>query len=326
MAIRLSIFVVALATVLPAGASGARGLGAVRAFVSLESSAAVAVVDVRSRSVVRRIAVAAGPHNVDATWDGRRVVIASPPSGRLTVLDGQRLRVLRTVGGLRSPHDARLTANGRWAYVTEQGADTIAVVDVERGRVVRRIVVGPRPHDLAVGDVIWVTRSGARLTVVVCTHPVEPSCSLRPGRPSVLARPSAGGPAHDVDRFPDTADAWLTYWGSSRVGAVTSAIRLLRRPEAVAGAMHLAADSYSGRIWVVGEDGDAAVLERTGRVVRRMRIGGTLHHVAVAPRDLVGVVRNDPSTLVLLRRTSGRLLATVPLGASAHDVAFAVVR
>lgn len=326
--VRLSLFVVALATLLPAGATAAPEVGALRAFVSLESSAAVAVIDVRSRAVVRRIAVAAGPHNVDATWDGRRVVVTSPPSGRLTVLDGRRLRVLRTVGGLRSPHDARLTENGRWAYVTEQGADTVAIVDVERGRIARRIAVGPRPHDLAVGDVIWVTRSGTRLTVIGCTRPVEPSCSMRPGRLSVLARPDAGGPAHDIDRFPDTADAWFTYWGSPRIGAVRSAVRLVGRPEAVAGAMHLAVDFYSGRrIWVVGEDGDAAVLDRSGRVVRRTRIGGTLHHVALAPaRDLVGVVRDSPSTLVLLRRTSGRVVTAVPLGGYAHDVGFALVR
>ena len=328
MMTRLSLCLVALATMLPAGATAAPQVGALRAFVSLESSAAVAVVDVRSRVVVRRIPVAAGPHNVDATSDGRRVVVTSPPAGRLTILDGRRLQVLRTVGGLRSPHDAKLTANGRWAYVTEEGADTLAVVDLERGRIAGRLAVGPRPHDLAVGDVIWVTRSGTRLTVVGCRRPLEQSCQTRPGRPYVLARPPAGGPAHDIDRFPDSADAWFTYWGSPRVGVVTSATRLVRRPRAVAEAMHLAVDYASGRrVWVVGEDGDGAILDRSGRIVRLVRIGGTLHHVALAPvPDLVGVVRNNPSALVLLRRTSGRLVTAVPLGGSAHDVAFALVR
>lgn len=323
---RISRLAAALAVLLlPGGAAAAPDAGTLRAYVSLESAAAVAVVDVNARTVVRRIPVAAGPHNVDATGDGRVVVVTSPPSGRLTVLDGGALRALRTVGGLRSPHDAKLSADGRWAYVTEEGADTLAIVDVARGRVVRRLAVGPRPHDLAVGDVVWVTRSGTRLTVVGCRRQLEPSCQAGPGRPYVLARPPAGGPAHDIDRFPDSAEAWFTYWGSPRVGEVVSATRLARRPAAVAGAMHLAVDSSSGRrIWVVGESGDAAILDRSGRVVQRVRIGGTLHHVAVAPApDLVGVVRNGPSELVLARRSSGRLLTAVPLGGSGHDVAFA---
>lgn len=323
---RLGLFL-ALATVLPAGATAAPDVGAMRAFVSLESAAAVVVVDVRSSAVVRRIPVAAGPHNLDATWDGRRVVVTSPPSGSVTVIDGRRLRVLRTVDGLRSPHDVKLTVNGRWAYVTEEGGDTLAVVDVERGRVVRRLAVGASPHDLAVGDVIWVTRSGTRLTVVECRHQPASSCQERPGRPYVLARPAAGGPAHDIDQVADSADAWFTYWGSSRVGVVTSTTRLERRPQAVTGAMHLAVDPYSGRrVWIVGESGDGAILDRSGRRLRSFEIGGTLHHVAFAPSDLVGVVRDGPGALVLLRRTSGRLVAAVPLGGYAHDVAFVLVR
>lgn len=297
-----------------------------RAFVSVEFPAAITVVDVGSRTIVGRVRLRGKPHNLDATSDGRRIVVTSQTTGTLQVVDGRRLRVLQTVAGLRSPHDVKLTPDGRFTYVTEEGGSTIAAVDVERGRVVQRIEVGQRPHDLAGGDVLWVTRAGDRLTVVGCGHPTGRGCQSGPGRLSVLARPEVGGPAHDIDRFPDTAGAWLTYWGSPRVGVVTQATRLVGRPRAVTGAMHLAVDVSTGqRVWVVGENGDAAILDRRGRVLRRVRIGGSLHHVAIAPAaGLVGVVRGSPDALVLLPG-SGGLAAAVPLGGRGHDVGFAIV-
>lgn len=310
-------------------AAPAQRAGALRAFVSVEGGGALAVVDVRARRVVRQLAVAAGPHNVDATGDGRVVVVTSPAAGTVTVVDGRTLRVSRAIRGLRSPHDAKLTADGRYAYVTEEGATTVAVVDTARGRVVRRIDVGAPPHDLAVGDVLWVTLDRSSRVAVFGCRGRQPSCGTRPGRPYLLGRPSAGGPAHDVERFADTADAWVTYWRSAAVGAFTAAARLRTRRPVVSGAMHLAADHFSGRrLWVVGETGEAAIVATpSGRVLRRMSLGRPLHHVAVAPvGDLVGVAAEGPPALVLLRRTTGRRLGEVRVRAAVHDVAFAAVR
>lgn len=325
----LPLALLALAVAHAGSAAPAQRAGSLRAFVSVEGGGALAVVDVASRRVVRRIPVAARPHNVDVTGDGRVVVVTSPPAGTVTVVDGRRLRVLRAIRGLRSPHDAKLTNDGRYAYVTEEGARTVAVVDTTRGRVVSRLGVGAPPHDLAVGDVVWVTLDrSSRVAVFGCRGP-EPSCGVRPGRPYLLGRPSARAPAHDVDRFADTADAWVTYWRSPSVGAFTAATRLRLRRGVVPGAMHLAADHVSGRrLWVVGETGDAAIVATPGgRVLRRIRLGRPLHHVAVAPvRDLVGVAAEGPPALLLLTRTTGRLLGEVRAGAAVHDVAFALTR
>lgn len=327
--LQFAVLTLLLAQAGAAAPATARQAPALRAFVSLEGRGALAVVDIRSRRVVRRIPVASGPHNVDATADGRVVVVASQPAGTVTFVDGRTLRVLHAVRGLRSPHDARLTADGRYAYVTEEGATTVAVVDATRGRVIRRIDVGAPPHDLAVGDVVWVTLDRSTRIAVLACRGREPSCGTRPGRPYLLGRPAAGGPAHDIDRFADKADAWVTYWRSPSVGAFTAVTRLRLRRVAVPGAMHLAADPFSGRrLWVVGETGDAAILATpAGNALRRIRLGRPLHHVALAPvADLVGIVAAGPPALVLLQRTSGRRLGEVSLDASGHDVAFTLIR
>jgi hypothetical protein len=112
------------------------------------------------------------------------------------------------------------------------------------------------------------------------------------------------------------------------VGAVTATTRLTIRRPAVSGAMHLAVDYASGsRVWVVGDSGGGAILDRRGRLLRRVAIPGPLHHVTVAPApDLVGVVRGGPGTLELLSRLSGRQVGSIGLGGAPHDVAFGLVR
>jgi DNA-binding beta-propeller fold protein YncE len=117
-----ALIVALLGALLLVGSSEATTAGGMRqlAVVSLEGADQVAFVDLARGRVLRRLAVALGPHNLDATGDGRIVAVTSPPSGRLTILDGRRLRVLRVVSGLGSPHDVKLSADGRTAYVLEE--------------------------------------------------------------------------------------------------------------------------------------------------------------------------------------------------------------
>jgi hypothetical protein len=77
--------------------------------VSLERADQVAFVDLARGRLLRRVAVAFGPHSLDATGDGRVVAVTSPPSGRVTILEGRLLRVRRVLSGFRSPHDIKLT-------------------------------------------------------------------------------------------------------------------------------------------------------------------------------------------------------------------------
>jgi len=110
--VRMAVLIVALLGArLLVGGSDAAPAGGLRqlAVVTLEGEDRVAFVDLARGLVLRRLAVASGPHNLDATGDGRVVAVTSPPSGRVTILDGRRLRVLRVVSGFR----ARTTSRSR---------------------------------------------------------------------------------------------------------------------------------------------------------------------------------------------------------------------
>ena len=88
----LALTFVLLAAAAPAEArAGGAGL---YAFVAAEDDDRLVVVDVEARQVLRRIPVAAGPHNVAASADGRYVVVTSPPSGRVTLVSARTFRVL----------------------------------------------------------------------------------------------------------------------------------------------------------------------------------------------------------------------------------------
>jgi hypothetical protein len=320
------VFPLALAAAV-AAAPESEAAGAVRGFVSVTGENRLVVVDVQKREVVSRIRVAAGPHDVDATFDGRRVVVTHPGAGRVTVVDGQTPAVLRVISGLGRPHDAEVSSDGRFAYVTEERRGTLAVLDLEAGRVIRRAAVGARPHHLVLHDSIGIAHGprSRRITVVGCSG-AHFSCVDEPGRPRVLARDRAGGAPYDLDNM--EGQLFFTYWDSGVVASLAPTGRLRYRRAVLPVAKHLAFDYYSGRrLWVTGGSrGGAAIVHAwRGRIVRKLRIPGDLRHVAIASERLVGIVRADRGNLLLLSRATGERRAVIRVGRAPHDVAFAAL-
>lgn len=287
--------------------------------VSLERADQVAFVDLARGRVLRRVAVAFGPHNLDASSDGRVVAVTSPPSGRVTILDGRRLRVLRVVSGLRSPHDVKLSPDGRTAYVVEEARGTLAVLDTGTGHVLRRVPVGVGAHDVAVGDLAWVTH-GARdapLTLL--------SLYPRPRRTAQNGTLPAEGPAHDIDRAPDTADVFVTYWDTGVVARLRTGgggDRTLWRRRVGTVTHHLAFDPYSGhRLWVTDRAPRVLLLSAdTGRTLRSSAGCPGPHHIAVLSSRSAVAACNASDTLAVFDATNARV-RSLPVGRGPHDVA-----
>lgn len=316
-----ALIVVAL-VLLAAGGSAAAPAGGLRrlAVVSLEGEGRVAFVDLAGGRVLRRLAVAPGPHNLDATGDGRIVAVTSQPSGRVTILDGRRLRVLRVIPGLGSPHDVKLSPDGRTAYVVEEARGTLAVLDTGTGRVLRRLPVGVGAHDVAVGDLAWVTH-GARNAPLTLL-----SLYPRPRRPAPNGTLPAGGPAHDIDRAPDTADVFVTFWESGVLARIRTgggrAGRVLWRRRVGTLTHHLAFDPYSGhRLWVSDRSGRVLLLSAdTGRTLGSFAGCPGPHHVAVLSSRAAVAACNASGTLAVVDAARGRV-RSLPVGRGPHDLA-----
>lgn len=291
------------------------------AYVALEGEARVAVVDVGRGRVLARIPVPAGPHNLTASFDGRIVVVTSPPAGRITVIEGRRLRVLRTVGGFSSPHDVKLSPDGGTAYVVDEGRGTLDVVDTGSGRLLRRLPAGAGAHDLAGGDLGWVTH-GPRVV------PLELfDLGLRPRNPVRAGSLDARGAAHDAVFAPDTADVFVTYWEAGFVARIrTGGARVLWRRTVGTETHHLAFDGYSGgRLWVTDRADRVLLLAaRNGAVLRRFRGCAGPHHVAVATARRAVVACNTAGTVAVFDDRAG-LARTIPVGRGPHGIAVARV-
>jgi hypothetical protein len=155
------------------------------AWVTLNGTDELAVVDVRARRVVRYVATGRRPHDVlfapDGTlwatdWegpvhvfdrrgnlraevdlgeeshhlaftpDGREAWVTDHAARRVFVVDADRVEVLAALPVPGGPHHVAITPDGKLAAVADHERGTVVVYDVERRSRVRTIEVGPGPH------------------------------------------------------------------------------------------------------------------------------------------------------------------------------------
>jgi DNA-binding beta-propeller fold protein YncE len=159
--------------------------GGTRAWVTLNGTGELAIVDLRARRLVRyfgtgqrphdilfapdgrvwvtdwsgpvhvfdrrgrlhgRISLARESHHLAFTPDGSEAWITDHAAKRIFIVDARRLE---RVGSLRvrgAPHHVAITPNGTLAAVADHENGTLVVYDVRRRAVVRTVRVGAGPH------------------------------------------------------------------------------------------------------------------------------------------------------------------------------------
>ncbi len=159
--------------------------GGDRAWVTLNGTGELAVVDLRARQVVRSVATGFRPHDLlfapnGRLWvtdwqgpvhvfdrrgrvkgsvelgqeshhlaftpDGRQAWITDHAARRIFVVDARSLRVLAALPVSGGPHHVAITPNGALAAVADHESGTVVVYDVKRRSRVHVIEVGAGPH------------------------------------------------------------------------------------------------------------------------------------------------------------------------------------
>ena len=119
------------------------------AYLAEAAEGTVAVIDVPSRRVLRRIPTGGEqPTGLCLTPDGRELLIANSYSGQVAILNaatGAR-RTLVPIPG--QPFGVAVAPDGKRAYVSVSQLDEVAVVELSSGSVTSRIPVGRRPRAL----------------------------------------------------------------------------------------------------------------------------------------------------------------------------------
>jgi YVTN family beta-propeller protein len=155
MSIAFLRLAVAAGVALAAGVDAAAGP---KAYVGNFKDSTVSVVDTGAGAVVKTIAVAAGPHGMAVSPDGRFVYVTGEASSSMSVIDTGNDTVARTVEVGATPHGVAMLPDGRTLLVGVYGADRVAFVDTASGSVVATVPVA-KPHTIAVrpdGKVAYV--------------------------------------------------------------------------------------------------------------------------------------------------------------------------
>jgi YVTN family beta-propeller protein len=120
-----------------------------KAYVGNFKDSTVSVIDTTTNKVVSTIPVAAGPHGMGITLDGRWLYVSGDTSSVLNLIDTATDRVVKTIEVGKSPHGVTLTPDGKLLLVAVNGEDRIVFIDTATQTVVGSVGVA-KPHTIAI--------------------------------------------------------------------------------------------------------------------------------------------------------------------------------
>jgi DNA-binding beta-propeller fold protein YncE len=275
------------------------------AFVTADSEAHVAVVDIATGAIVKRIPTRPDPFSVERV--GGAAVVAHTNVGTVTILDGATLSVRHTLGGFEEPRYTAAALDGRHAFVTDSGRVELASVDVVRGEIVGRLKLWQWPRHLSLapdGRTLWVGLGTAskEIAVVDVSNPRAPRLRGRV-RPPFLA--------HDVGVAP-SGRVWITSGDAHSIMVHGGAVL-----PADGAPQHVT--FLDGRAFVTsGASGTLRVYdERTARQLHETAIPAGSFNVQYAAGVVLTPSLNEGTLTVV--DTSGRVVQSVRVASSCHD-------
>jgi len=282
------------------------------AFVTCDEESCLAVVDLASFRIVRRLTTPAAPRAIELV--GSRAVVAHWTLGSVSVVDAHR--VLHVVEGLEEPRYAAAHPDGVHAFVSDSSYG-VAVVDVQHGRIVGRVKLPGWPRHVSLdpsGRILWVGLGTSSTQVAL----VDVSDPRRPRRDALVTPPFL---AHDVGVSPDGRQVWVTSGSTDRTAIYVAGRRLHSTLVADAAPQHV---TFGDAVAYVtsGHSGTLRVHSLAdGSLLRTTRIPVGSYNVQHGHGRVI-TPSLSRGTLTILS-ASGALLASVPVSSSCHDACFA---
>jgi DNA-binding beta-propeller fold protein YncE len=274
------------------------------AFVTADSESHVAVVDLTTGAVLRRIHTHPGPRSVERV--GELTVVGHTGTGPVSVLDAHRVR--HVLEGFEEPRYAAAARDGRHAFVSDSGRADLATVDVVRGVVVARLKLRQWPRHLSLspdGTTLFVSLGTAsREIAVVDVRDPARLVLQRTLRPPFLA--------HDVGVSP-AGRVWITAGEASTISAHGRVLEADAAPQHVTFA--------AGRAFVTsGAAGTLRVYdEASTRLLRVTAITGGSYNVQRSAGRVI--TPSLASGTLSVADAHGRLRERVHVASSCHDAA-----
>ena len=299
----------ALAAVAP---FAVKRLGAApRALVTCDTEAKLAMVDLGSFRVVRKLDVPPDPRSIELV--GEHAVVCHTAVGAVSILDATG-RVRHVVRGFVEPRYTAAGPGGRIAFVTDSGRSAVAAVDVLHGKVLGRVRLREwARHVTLAGDRLWVGLGSASPDVAI----VDIS---RPAYPRHVATVTPPFPAHDVGAAPD-GRVWVTSGADGRLALYDRDGRLERTVPADLAPQHVTFGA--GVAFVTSGDSGTLKAQRLddGHVLREAEVPVGSYNVQFG-RGLVLTPSLERGTLVVAGR-SGAVVGRLQVADSCHDACLA---
>jgi DNA-binding beta-propeller fold protein YncE len=309
----------ALGLVFAGGGAGSAGSPSVNgvALVTAETQDSLAVVDLATGRVTKRIRLAADPEYVDVEpAKGGPVAVVSAGAGAVTILAEQTLQPLRVLRGFGSPHIPGFSPDGEWLYVTDDARGQLDVIQLSNDRLVARVFVGLQAHHFAFTPdqrQVWVALSQSARTLVILD-------TTDPGRPRVVGRFDPGFRAHTLLFTPDGRRVWITSANTDRIGVFNVAThRLVFSVAAGAPPQHIVFDGAVAYV-ASGYGSQIEMVElSTGQVLKTVRAPYGSFELDASNRYVVASSLLRGTLAVYTPQL--RLLRTIQIAPAAEDVA-----
>jgi YVTN family beta-propeller protein len=138
------VFAACIQTMQPAFASPVA-----KAYVANFKDNTVSVIDTEAGKVIATVPVAAGPHGMAITQDGRTVYVSGDGSSSLDVIDTDIDKVVKTINVGKTPNGVALTPDNRLLLVAVYNDNRVVFVDTSTQTAVGAITI-PKPHTIAI--------------------------------------------------------------------------------------------------------------------------------------------------------------------------------
>lgn len=296
----------------------------------------VSLVDLKTMTAYRHVAVVGGPHEAAASPDGRTVVVTNynkagvGPQKTLSVLALPSGDIIRTIdlGEYRAPHDVRWVDAHR-VVITVEGSQALLLVNVDTGAIERVFKTG-----LAVSHMLALSADRTRL---YCSNMRDGSVSVFDfATGQKIADVPTGKECEGVGVTPDGRWVWAGNRAEDTIAIIdTATLKVVKRLTSPGFPYRVQFTPDGTRALVPHAQASALVVADVAKqtLITSIPLGLT----QVAKPETAGVfphpdnrhafvtVRNDNSLLVL-DLVTGRTLARVAVQASPDGVTWSPVQ
>ena len=165
-------------------------------YVTMPDEAAVAVIDTRTRRLLRTVATGAGsrPGRVLLQPDGRQVWVGLDGAAQVATLDTATHQLAATMPVGQGLHALAATADSRFLYVTNSKSNTVSAIDTQTHSVAATIPVGDTPVTLTYSSVarrfyVGALNGNAITAIDPTEHRVVSTIPVTPGIVALAAEP-----------------------------------------------------------------------------------------------------------------------------------------